>query len=240
MPETIRGSERVPRIETLFLDAGGVLVNPNWTRVATHLAAHGVTVDVARLQAADAPARFELDTPDNLRASSDGRTRWVFMELVLSHAGVELSDAARAALREIREYHDRQNLWESVPDEVPEALRRLRALGLRLAVVSNANGTVRALFDRVSLRPLVDLVLDSWEEKVEKPDPRFFELALSRLGARAATTVHVGDLYEADVVGARNAGIEPVLLDRAGLYPDADCRRVRSLLELTDWLAERI
>jgi HAD superfamily hydrolase (TIGR01549 family) len=230
----------MPRTETLFLDAGGVLVTPNWTRVATHLGAHGVAIDAARLEAADAPARFELDTPENLRASSDGRNRWVFMELVLTHAGIPLSERTTAALGEVREYHDQHNLWETIPEEVPEALRRLRAIGLRLAVVSNANGTVRALFDRVGLRPLVDLVLDSWEEKVEKPDPRFFELALSRMNARAETTVHVGDLYEADVRGARNAGIEPVLLDRSGLYPDVDCRRVRSLLELADLQEGRI
>jgi HAD superfamily hydrolase (TIGR01549 family) len=230
----------MPRTETLFLDAGGVLVNPNWTRVATHLAAHGVAIDAARLQGADAHARFELDTPENLRASSDGRTRWVFMELVLSHAGVAVSERTEAALRDLRAYHDRHNLWEIVPDEVPEALRRLRGAGLRLAVVSNANGTVRAVFERIGLLPLVDLVLDSREEGVEKPDPRFFALALSRMGARAETTVHVGDLYEADVVGARNAGIEPVLLDRAGLYPDADCQRVSSLLELAAWLEGRV
>jgi putative hydrolase of the HAD superfamily len=229
----------MPGTETLFLDAGGVLINPNWTRVAEHLAAHGVTVAPAALAAADPHARRELDTPENLRASSDVRERWVFMELVLNRAGLPLTDRTAAALRELRDYHDRQNLWESIPDEVPEALRRLRALGLRLAVVSNANGTVRALFDRVGLRPLVDLVLDSWEEKVEKPDPRFFELALARMKARAETTVHVGDLYEADVRGARAAGIEPVLLDRAGLYPDVDCRRVTSLHALAHWLEKR-
>ena len=229
----------MPRTETLFLDAGGVLVNPNWARVAQHLAAHGVPVDAARLEAADPVARRELDTPDNLRASSDGRKRWVFMELVLAHAGLELTDRTAAALRELREYHDRQNLWESIPEEVPEALRRLRGMGLRIAVVSNANGTVRVLFDRVGLRPLVDLVLDSWEEKVEKPDPRFFDLALTRMGARAESTVHVGDLYEADVRGARAAGIEPVLLDRAGLYPDVDCQCVPTLNALADWLEER-
>jgi HAD superfamily hydrolase (TIGR01549 family) len=196
-------------------------------------------VDAARLEAADPLARRELDTPENLRASSDGRKRWVFMELVLTHAGVEHSERTGAALREVREYHDRQNLWESIPEEVPEALRRMRGMGLRLAVVSNANGTVRSLFERLGLLPLVDLVLDSWEEKVEKPDPRFFELALARLGAQAESTVHVGHLYEADVVGARAARIEPVLLDRAGLYPDADCHRASSLLELAEWLQRR-
>ena len=35
------------------------------------------------------------------------------------------------------------------------------------------------------------------------PDPRFFDIALERSGARRETTIHVGDLYHVDVVGAR-------------------------------------
>jgi putative hydrolase of the HAD superfamily len=79
-------------------------------------------------------------------------------------------------------------------------------------------------------------VLDSADEGVEKPDPRFFEIALARSGARQETTIHVGDLYHVDVVGARRAGLRGVLLDEANLRPDADCPRVGSL----DELAERI
>lgn len=224
--------------DTLFLDAGGVLVNPNWVRVAERLRAHGVAAEPEALASADPLARRELDQPELLRAAGDRAAGWVYFELVLAHAGIPLSERTAAAFVELREYHDRHNLWESVPDEVPGALGRLRGMGLRLAVVSNANGTVRALFERVGLRPLVDLVLDSREEGVEKPDPRFFERALSRMGARPERTVHVGDLYEADVRGARAAGIEAVLLDRAGLYPDADCPRVDSLRALADWLQQ--
>lgn len=222
--------------ETLFLDAGGVLVNPNWARVAASLRAQGVRVQPEALAAVDPHARRALDHPDNLRAAGDGSRGWLYLELVLTRAGLSLSEQTAAALRELRDYHDRQNLWESVPEEVPGALKRLRGMRLRLAVVSNANGTVRALFERLGLLPLVDLVLDSREEGLEKPDPRLFARALSRTGARAKTSVHVGDLYHADVLGARAAGIEPVLLDRAGLYPEVDCPRVPSLHALADWL----
>ena len=55
---------------------------------------------------------------------------------------------------------------------------------------------------------------------------------MERSGARKETTIHVGDFYHVDVVGARNAGLRAVLLDEAGLYTDADCPRVRSLPEL--------
>ena len=60
------------------------------------------------------------------------------------------------------------------------ALEALRARGLRLVVVSNANGTLRAHLDRLDLTRRFDCVLDSADEGVEKPDPRFFEIALER------------------------------------------------------------
>ena len=105
-----------------------------------------------------------------------------------------------------------------------------------LDVLSNANGTLHKMFARLGLAPAVDALFDSCDEGIEKPDPRFFHLALDRVGASAASTVHVGDLFHVDVVGARAAGIRPVLLDVADLYQDADCERIRSLSALVDLL----
>ena len=124
-----------------------------------------------------------------------------------------------------------------MPPHVGPALEALRARGLRLVVVSNANGTLLAHMERLGLTGRFDHILDSQDEGVEKPDPRFFEIALERSGARKETTIHVGDLYYVDVVGARNAGLRGVLLDEANLRPDADCPRVRSLAELVDNIA---
>jgi FMN phosphatase YigB (HAD superfamily) len=92
------------------------------------------------------------------------------------------------------------------------------------------------MFGRLGLAPRVDLLIDSHDEGVEKPDPRLFELALERAGARRETTLHVGDLYHVDVVGAQAAGLRAVLLDAAGLYEAFDCPRVRTLGELADQL----
>jgi putative hydrolase of the HAD superfamily len=112
------------------------------------------------------------------------------------------------------------------------SLVALRASGRRLVVLSNANGTLHRAFDRLGLTASFDVIFDSYKEGVEKPDPRFFHIALERSGADAATTMHVGDLYHVDVAGARAAGLTPALLDVAGLYPECDCLRVRSLTEL--------
>ena len=91
---------------------------------------------------------------------------------------------------------------------------------------------VRAHLARIGLDRYVDYALDSYDEQVEKPDPRLFEIALERSGARKESTIHVGDLYNIDIVGARNAGLRAVLVDEAGLRLDADCPRVQSLSEL--------
>jgi len=223
-------------LTTLFLDAGGVLVNPNWTRVAEALGRHGVTTTAAVLAAAEPSAKKTLDRRTSIQSSDDASRGWLYFDLVLDEAGIPRSDATGAAFAELREYHARWNLWESVPKKVAPALERFRGLGLRLVVVSNANGTLCAHLERLGLARYFDVVLDSFDIGVEKPDPRLFAIGLERSGARADATLHVGDFYEIDVVGARAAGLRAALFDSAGLYPEADCPRVRSLAELADRL----
>src|SRR5919197_2529461 len=223
-------------IETVFLEGGGVLVTPNGTRVSEALARHGVRVAAADLAAAEPRAKKQLDTGATIQVTNDQQRGWTYFNLVLSACGVPRSAATDAALAELHVYHQTSNLWESVPGEVVPALTALRDFGFRLVVVSNANGTLRRAFARLGLLDAVDALFDSCDEAVEKPDPRFFEIALARTGAAASSTIHVGDLYHVDVVGARAAGIQPVLLDVAGLYPDCDCPRVRSLAALVERL----
>ena len=222
-------------LKTLFLDAGGVLLFPNWNRVSDALGRHGVEVTPRALRAADPLARFKLDSGDTVSATNDSSRGWLYFNLVLEAAGIPLSDATHAALQDLHEYHARHNLWESVPDDVMPSLQALRGMGLRLTVVSNANGTLCRHFDRLGLTRCVDDVLDSCDFGVEKPDPRFFRIALDRSGASPDETMHVGDLYHVDVMGARSAGLRGVLFDEAGLYDRADCARVRSLGELVDF-----
>lgn len=224
-------------LETVFLDAGGVLLYPNWWRVSEALATQGVSISPQALIDADPRARRELDDMGVIGGTTDASRGWLFFDLVLAHAGIGRSEATAAALAELHTYHRASNLWEYVPSNVVPALTALRARGLRLVVVSNANGTLLAHMERLGMTARFDHILDSQDEGVEKPDPRFFEIALQRSGARKETTIHVGDLYYVDVVGARNAGLRGVLLDEADLRSDADCPRVNSLEQLVAEIA---
>ena len=226
----------LPTFDTLFLDAGGVLVNPNWQRVAEVLTRHGAYVTAAALQEAEPRAKREMDSVEYVAASGDAARARRYFDLVFDLAGVAAGGARQTGLAEVKEYHARENLWEDVPADAHSSLARLQAAGLPIVVVSNSNGTLRELLGRRGLLGYFSLIVDSFEEGVEKPDPRLFEIALGRSGASSGTTLHVGDFYEIDVVGARAAGLHAALLDVAGLYPHHDCPRFESLTALADAL----
>ena len=219
-------------LETVFLDAGGVLLYPNWTRVCAALERYGVDAHPPDLAAAEPLAKRRLDVDGTIHATNDASRGWLYFNLVLDAAGVPRSEATDAALADLHAFHTTSNLWEHVPAGIPDVLAALVDSGLRLVVVSNANGTLRDHFRRLELDRYFVCIVDSHEEGVEKPDPGLFRIALAKSGADALSTIHVGDLYEVDVVGARAAGVRGVLLDERGLYEDADCPRVRSLHEL--------
>lgn len=224
-------------IKTLFLDAGGVLVHPNWVRVSEALREAGVDVSADRLAAAEPRAMHVLDEATIVSATDDRKRGWMYFNLILEQVGVVRSTETDRALDALHDYHTEQNLWELVEPDVVPALASFRERGLRLVVVSNANGRLRHLFERLDLARWFDALLDSHDWGVEKPDPRLFQLALAESGADASSTVHVGDLYYVDVAGARRAGLaHAVLYDPASLYEEADCPRIMRLADLTGWL----
>ncbi len=114
------------------------------------------------------------------------------------------------------------------PDVLP-TIQALKARRLQLAIVSNWDNSLQSHCDDLGMTPLFDTIVGSSYVGYEKPDPRIFAIALQRLSLQADQVLHVGDMYVSDVVGARRAGIVPVLLDRFDLQPDADCLRVRTL-----------
>ena len=225
-------ASRLP-IDTLFLDAGGVLVQPGWDRVSAELAADGILIDADLLRSADPLARRDIDESTIIGATTDQTRGWEYFNRVLAHAGVPLSDATERALARLQRYHNAENLWEEVFPGVRESLESFRERGLRVVVVSNSNGRLSHLFQRLDLARWFDVMLDSHDWGVEKPDPRLFRHALEQARATADRTIHVGDLYHVDIVGARAAGLrDAVLLDWADLYRDVDCFRIRRLGDL--------
>lgn len=216
-------------MKALLLDAGGTIVFPNFQKIAEELEREGIRVDPQAMAKAEVQMRFEYDQEGVIRATNDA-TRWLrLMQRLFHFAGA--AHISPSALWRLKRYHDKHNIWDFVPPDVPGSLDAL-AQRFRLGVVSNSNGTVRALLQRVGLADRFETIVDSHEEGVEKPDPRIFTVALERMGLTASETAYVGDLYHVDVVGAKAAGLTPFLLDPLGLYSDKPCTRVKSLREI--------
>ena len=116
------------------------------------------------------------------------------------------------------------------PDAAP-ALAALRGAGIRTVVVSNWDWSLHERLEETGLAPLVDGALASAEIGSAKPDGAIFRAALALAGAAPEEAWHVGDTPEADVEGARAAGLRPILIARDGAsHPDVTV--VRSLAEL--------
>ncbi|HUE86510.1 MAG TPA: hypothetical protein VMO26_10570 [Vicinamibacterales bacterium] len=76
---------------TVFLDAGGVLVFPNWERISNALDARGVIVAPDALAAAEPYAKRQLDDTGTVHATNDRERGWLYFNLILERAGVTLS-----------------------------------------------------------------------------------------------------------------------------------------------------
>jgi HAD superfamily hydrolase (TIGR01549 family) len=121
---------------------------------------------------------------------------------------------------------------------VPETLQALKEAGFQLGVVSNRTNPYQDELQRLELEGYFDLVVAAGEVQSWKPNPGIFIHALQKLELGAGETIYVGDNYFADVVGARRAGLQPVLLDPDGLFPDAGCPVLESIPQLLDLLEE--
>jgi HAD superfamily hydrolase (TIGR01509 family) len=213
----------------VLLDAGGTLIHPDHEFILAELAAVGVEADEAGY--ADAVRHAHGVVARILRSEDMGtdetRIRAWFIAL-LGHLGCPLLRMPQVG-EAIRRRHEAGRLWVRPVAGTREMLDELRAAGLRLGVVSNADGRVAGYLEAAGLADAFEFILDSAVVGIEKPDPRIFELAMEKLGVAPHEVVYVGDTYEVDVLGARAAGIEAVYLSDE---PRDDVACIASILDL--------
>jgi HAD superfamily hydrolase (TIGR01662 family) len=119
-----------------------------------------------------------------------------------------------------------------VPEDVRRTLPQLKESGYILAVISNRDQPFQDLLEEHGIGEFFDFSMAAGEVSVWKPEPGIFEHGLQRANVTAAEAIYVGDNYYADVVGARNAGLQPVLYDPLGIFPEPDCTAIKSFDEL--------
>ena len=159
-----------------------------------------------------------------------------YQQILLAEVGISASrELLLKVVKRLRELFS--GMTFALFDDVLTVLPRLKQRGLILGLLTNLDRDMVPICNKLGLEPHIDFTITSGEVGVDKPNPLIFLAALEQAGVNAAETIHVGDQYKVDVIGARGVGIAPILMDRYNLHPEvSDCPRIVSLTELNKYL----
>jgi putative hydrolase of the HAD superfamily len=231
-PDELEGAHRPSRIRAVCLDIDDTLIDftssarvalfgligrddlwPAWQRMTDE--------HVAMVVAGD----MDYDT---MRRA---RTKAFFADF-----GALLDDDL-VALLEDRRLAQMNSAWRLFDDALP-CLDWLRAAGLRLAAVTNASGQhQRGKLVGLGIARFFDTIVIAGELGAAKPDPLIFREACDQLDVPAGEALHVGDRFDVDAIGARDAGLHGVWLNRDGTHrPEAGVHVIETLSDLPELL----
>lgn len=228
-------------LKAVLFDASGTLIHLDRPFILEKLAHYDVRRSEAELLKAADAAKLRVETMLASDEPGDETSRArVYSATLLDELGC--SGMARERIRyAVGERLRAGRLWSyTMPGTADALLAMKEKMNLLIGVVANADGRAESQLERAGLAVNIDVVVDSGRFGTEKPDPKIFKAACKRLGVDPADAIHVGDEYDVDVVGARAAGIEPILFDPLGLERSPDCIRIETIQELTAIVMERL
>src|SRR5581483_11054443 len=212
-------------VNTVLLDAGGVLLLPDDRAIFRELSSIGIEPD---------PALFPRAHYLGMRGIDRGDSWNDYIRAYLDEIGAAGDDAVAALGRAYAGM-----LWNVVIPESFAALQRVASAFEHVAVVSNSDGTVEELLRSTRIAQVgagegveVLAIVDSSVVGIAKPDPAIFHHTLDLIGVDASRAVHVGDSVRFDVEGARAAGVRPLHFDPFRVCDDDDHEHIASLGDL--------
>jgi len=208
----------------IAIDAVGTTIHPSppaaevYYQVARRFGSRLAQDEIARRfgKAFRETEQGDLAAPPDVRLiTSEAREQERWRQIVRTVIDdISLSDAP-TCFETLFAHFARPAAWECFAD-VPAVLAQLKADGYRLALASNFDRRLHAVCDGIAaLRP-VDLRVISSEAGCRKPGRGFFEALVSQAGCLPEEVLMVGDDEANDIVGARQAGLDALLIDRRG------------------------
>ncbi|MDA4129028.1 MAG: HAD family hydrolase [Thaumarchaeota archaeon] len=231
------------KTRAIFFDLGGTLLKMRRdTIMKTVLGWEGH--NVAESQVHDAYFKIEPEWVKQygLRIHNEKETKRAYAKLdymVLNEMSIPGDTEELTRLAELI-----RDSWPKLEDEVrpalyPESnhlLSQLKSEGFILGLISNAPPETSQTVEKLGLQKYLDPVVISGIYGYAKPHPEIFRRALDLAGVTPRESIHVGDLYDADVLGAEGVGMGAVLVDRDNRYPLARCSRVADLSEVPKFI----
>jgi FMN phosphatase YigB (HAD superfamily) len=231
----------VSGVRLLSLDAGNTVIFMDHARIARLVGEAGHQVTALTLVRCEGEAKQLLDDGHGERPRWEFETRpgglgWGKMiGTMLVRAGIDPA-ALPSLLARLWESHMELNLWCLVPPGMGAALDAIRALGVKVVLVSNSEGTHEVFFARLGIAKHFDLLVDSGKVGVEKPHPGIWQIALAAYPTPHDRVLHLGDTYATDIAGAQSLGFRAGLIDPFAHYEGRhpDVQRVPGVVEVAE------
>ncbi len=226
-------------IRAITFDVGGTLIHPApsvghiYASVAARHGCRAISPEELNVRFATAWAR--------LKDFSHTYAQWAAL-VDATFAGLTEALPSHTFFPELYERFARADAWAVYPDVTP-ALKQLANAGLKLAVISNWDERLRPLLRELKLDSYFQAIVVSCEAGSCKPAREIFTAAIKGLSTPAHEILHVGDSYQADVLGATAAGMHTVLIHRKSAiekpraWSDGDSTKreqVRAISALTE------
>lgn len=143
--------------------------------------------------------------------SGASRSRYLAFQALFEEVGLVDAYLHAAAAEDL--YWDHLIEVMEPMQELIDALRKFHLSGGRICVVTDMQARIQVRkIERLGMTSYVDFLVSSEEAGCEKPDPRIFELALTKLGLRHHSVVMIGDSRTKDFLGAQKSRIDSWLI----------------------------
>jgi len=239
--------EQPQAFRTIFFDAGFTLLHPHPSiaeiclQVCQQLDLH---VDLEQIL-----AQIEVAEDFYFRQVRKNRQTWAndqdiaefwiayYMEILRPFVEEHNEPRLYQLASKVNEEFDKHTSWHIYPDVI-ETLTTLRYHHYSLGIISDWGISLAPILRNLKLTEYFDYLLISATTRSAKPSPHLYETALQRANAIPDYTMHIGDSYINDIIGARSVGITPILLDRARRFTqqNVDCLLAHSLTDILDIL----
>lgn len=234
----------------LIFDAYGTLVELDdfYARLQRGFATAGVLLPLEVVQRA---AHKEMKYYISQTVFAQTENDWIHLKNecagILSQAIREEDNSFHLGATEVLRVLEEALVFRVFP-EVISVLEKFKARGISMGVLSNWDFSLPRILQSLQLSDYFSFVLASSQFGLQKPDIGFFRCALERAqqqysGLQSKDCYYVGDHYDGDVIGARNAGMIPIWLVRnerdlasGALRDDAGVLRIRDLSELSQMI----
>lgn len=232
------------KAKVVFFDAAGTLFTVNgsvgdiYARIAREygkeVTASDLETGFRRCFATAPPMAFPGAKPEQLLTLEKHWWRTLVQE---AFAPLGPFPAFASYFEALFAFFARAEAWKLYP-ETHSTLVALHTQGFRLGVISNFDSRLFNILAGFDIAQFFDPVVISTRAGAAKPAQGIFSLALTQAQVEAQEAMHVGDSYEADIIGAQTAGLTPVLIDRHAHQREANAySTISSLKEVLDILA---